>query len=122
MTKKDVKLINEIYYGADNKMYTVVTGGVDNTSEEGFDIFEPIHVQAAFVNDAFKTALKKLANQNPLGGFENGVSCEDIFPEIFTGNKWTLRTNDNSEFICAIEGQLDREQCYNFIEGIWNTL
>jgi hypothetical protein len=88
------------------QQFTVVSGGVDNTSEDGIDINPADHIYAQSLKDAA---------EETLGEMQGDEDFDDTFPEEYREyvKDIFMMSNDSGDFIAVLPGHLNEEQIFN---------
>ena len=91
--------------------FTVVSGGVDNTSEEGMDINPADHVQAASLKQAVQQCIADLQNDDE----QSGEDFDANFPEQYREyvQDMFMMSNDNGDFVAVMPGHLNEDQIFD---------
>jgi len=87
------------------QQFTVVSGGVDNTSEEGIDINPADHIHAHSLKDAA---------EETLGEMQGDEDFDDTFPEEYREyvKDIFMMSNDSGDFIAILPGHLNEDQIF----------
>jgi hypothetical protein len=88
------------------QQFTVVSGGVDNTSEDGIDINPADHIHAHSL---------KHAAEETLGEMQGDEDFDDTFPEEYREyvKDIFMMSNDSGDFIAILPGHLNEDQIFN---------
>jgi hypothetical protein len=88
------------------QQFTVVSGGVDNTSEDGIDINPADHIHAHSL---------KHAAEETLGEMQGDEDFDDTFPEEYREyvKDIFMMSNDSGDFIAVLPGHLNEDQIFN---------
>jgi len=87
------------------KKFTVVSGGVDNTSDVGFDLSEVDHEQAQSLQDVVDRTIEDM---------ENDEDFADTFPQEYREfkNNMFIMSTDSGDFVAVLPGHLDEKQVF----------
>ena len=93
------------------QQFTVVSGGVDNTSEEGIDINPADHIHAQSL---------KHAVEETLGEMQNDEDFDDTFPEEYREyvKDIFMMSNDSGDFIAILPGHLNEDQIFTKLKDV----
>ena len=100
----DAQLIWEAMQNAQS--FTVVSGGVDNTSEEGMDINPADHIKAQNLKHAVEKTIEDMQNDEDFDGTfpeEHREYVQDMF----------MMSNDNGDFVAVMPGHLNEDQIFD---------
>jgi hypothetical protein len=89
-----------------NKAFSVVSGGIDNSAEDGFDINPVEYVLATDL----KEAVKKMAN---LLDKKSEEELKAEFDHMKYEHDYFIMSNNNGDFYCVLPGKLSNEQVYD---------
>jgi hypothetical protein len=108
---KDVHLIWEALQS--NKAFTVVSGGIDNSAENGFDVNPVEYVLATDLNDA----VKRMAS---LLDMKSEEELKSEFDHMKYENDYFVMSNNNGDFYCVFPGRISNEQVYDRVLAFIN--
>lgn len=93
------------------QQFTVVSGGVDNTSEEGIDINPADHIHAQSLKDAAEETLREM---------QNDEDFDDTFPEEYREyvKDIFMMSNDSGDFIAILPGHLNEDQIFTKLKDV----
>ena len=100
----DAQLIWEALQSS--KAFSVVSGGIDNSAEDGFDINPVEYVLATDL----KEAVKKMAN---LLDKKSEEELKAEFDHMKYEHDYFIMSNNNGDFYCVLPGKLSNEQVYD---------
>ena len=105
----DSKLIWEAMQHAQS--FTVVSGGVDNTSEEGMDINPADHIKAHNLKLAVQQCIADLQHDDE----QSGEDFDANFPEQHREyvQDMFMMSNDNGDFVAVMPGHLNEDQIFD---------
>ena len=85
--------------------FTVVSGGVDNTSDVGIDINPADHIEAQNLKHAVESIIEDM---------QNDEEFNDTFPEEYREyvKDIFMMSNDNGDFIAVLPGHLSEDQIF----------
>jgi len=108
---KDVHLIWEALQS--NKAFTVVSGGIDNSAENGFDVNPVEYVLATDLKDA----VKRMAS---LLDMKSEEELKSEFDHMKYENDYFVMSNNNGDFYCVFPGRISNEQVYDRVLAFIN--
>jgi len=86
--------------------FTVVSGGVDNTSDEGMDINPADHIEAQNLKHAVEGVIEDM---------QNDEDFDDTFPEEYREyvKDMFIMSNDSGDFTAVLPGHLNEDQIFD---------